>query len=259
MVGLAYQVPASPSQEDSPGPVRSAVATGLGAYAAVAETHSAVVFFVGDRAYKLKKPVTLGFLDFTRPRARAAACRCEMTLNRRFAPDVYLGVAAVHGPDGRVCDHLVVMRRMPAARRLSALVRAGADVERPVARVLAAWHAIAPRSRRIAAQGTRRRTGAGGKPASGRCAESQCHGCGLQRMGRAVASVTRTCRLMACAALAGGGWSRTGLPRRARCQPVLPRPAVGEVSAVSGMAGRNGRQGQLADTPLGFEDPGAGS
>ena len=134
------------------------MATGLGAaYAAVAETHSAVVFFVGDRAYKLKKPVTLGFLDFTRPRARAAACRREMTLNRRFAPDVYLGVAAVHGPDGRVCDHLVVMRRMPAARRLSALVRAGADVERPVrqvARVLAAWHATAPRSRRIAAQGT---------------------------------------------------------------------------------------------------------
>jgi hypothetical protein len=157
MVGPAYQVPASPSQEDSPGPVRSAAAAGLGGYAAVAETHSAVVFFVGDRAYKLKKPVALGFLDFTRPRARAAACRREMTLNRRFAPDVYLGVAAVHGPDGPVCDHLVVMRRMPAARRLSALVRAGADVERPVrqvARVLAAWHATAPRSRRIAAQGT---------------------------------------------------------------------------------------------------------
>jgi uncharacterized protein len=135
-----------------------AAAGGLGAvHAAVAETHSAVVFFVGDRAYKLKKPVDLGFLDFTEPRARAAACRREITLNRRFAPDVYLGVAALHGPDGRVCDHLVVMRRMPAARRLSALVRAGADVERPVrqvARVLAAWHAAAPRSRRIAAQGT---------------------------------------------------------------------------------------------------------
>jgi hypothetical protein len=70
---------------------------------------------------------------------------------------VYLGVAAVHGPDGRVCDHLVVMRRMPAARRLSTLVRAGARVEGPlrqVARVLAAWHAVAPRSSRIAAQGS---------------------------------------------------------------------------------------------------------
>lgn len=151
-------MPASPTPDDPGGTVRSAAATGLGAaYAAVAETHSAVVFFVGDRAYKLKKPVALGFLDFTTPRARAEACRREMTLNRRFAPDVYLGVAALHGPDGRVCDHLVVMRRMPAARRLSALVRAGADVERPVrqvARVLAACHAAAPRSRRIAAQGT---------------------------------------------------------------------------------------------------------
>jgi len=127
------------------------------AYAAVAETHSAVVFFVGERAYKLKKPVALDFLDFTRPRARAAACRREVELNRRFAPDVYLGVAAIHGPDGRVCDHLVVMRRMPAARRLSTLVRAGVPVEYPlrqVARMLAAQHAAAPRSSRIAAQGS---------------------------------------------------------------------------------------------------------
>ena len=46
-----------------------------------------------------------------------------MELNRRLSPDVYLGVADVHGPDGRVCDHLVVMRRMPAAQRLSTLVR----------------------------------------------------------------------------------------------------------------------------------------
>jgi uncharacterized protein len=36
-------------------------------YAAVSETHSAVVFFAGDRAYKLKKPVNLGFLDFSTP------------------------------------------------------------------------------------------------------------------------------------------------------------------------------------------------
>ena len=157
MAGPAYQTPVSPSQDDA-APARSAATSGLGAvYAAVAETHSAVVFFAGDRAYKLKKPVALGFLDFSRARARAVACRREVTLNRRFAPDVYLGVAAVHGPDGRVCDHLVVMRRMPAARRLSVLVRAGADVQRPVrqvARVLAAWHAAAPRSGRIAAQGT---------------------------------------------------------------------------------------------------------
>ena len=77
-------------------------------FAAVAETHSAVVFFAGDRAYKLKKPVALGFLDFTSRRARAVACRRETELNRRFAPDVYLGVAGLRGADGRVCDHLAL-------------------------------------------------------------------------------------------------------------------------------------------------------
>ncbi|MEU8801062.1 AAA family ATPase [Spirillospora sp. NPDC048819] len=126
--------------------------------AAVAETHIGVVFFIGDRAYKLKKPVDLGFLDFSTRELREQACHQEVRLNRRFAPDVYLGVADVHGPDGGVCDHLVVMRRMPADRRLSTLVENGAPVEdalRDVARTLAAWHARAPRSPDISAQETR--------------------------------------------------------------------------------------------------------
>lgn len=112
--------------------------------AAVAETHSATVFFVGERAYKLKKPVDLGFLDFSTVEARRAVCHREVELNRRLAPDVYLGVADVHDADGAVCDHLVVMRRMPAPRRLSTLLDGGTDVASPlaeVARVLAALHA----------------------------------------------------------------------------------------------------------------------
>ena len=96
--------------------------------AAVAETHVGVVFLLGDRAYKLKKPLDLGFLDFRSREARLAACRREVSLNRRLAPDVYLGVADVSGPDGRVCDHLVVMRRMPDDRRLATLVTAGVPV-----------------------------------------------------------------------------------------------------------------------------------
>ncbi|MEU8120404.1 AAA family ATPase [Spirillospora sp. NPDC049024] len=126
--------------------------------AAVTETHIGVVFFVGDRAYKLKKPVDLGFLDFSTRELRERACHEEVRLNRRFAPDVYLGVVDVHGPDGGVCDHLVVMRRMPADRRLSTLVAAGAPVRdalRETARTLAAWHARAPRGPAIAAQETR--------------------------------------------------------------------------------------------------------
>src|SRR3712207_1155281 len=93
--------------------------------AAVAETHSAAVFFFGDRAYKVKKPVALGFLDFRDRAARLAVCRREVDLNRRLAPDVYLGVADVTGPDGAPCDHMVVMRRLPADRRLANLVRSG--------------------------------------------------------------------------------------------------------------------------------------
>jgi hypothetical protein len=126
-------------------------------FADVAETPSAVVYFAGDRAYKLKKPVNLGFLDFTSLAARADACARETDLNRRFAPDVYLGVADVRDPAGKICDHLVVMRRMPAERRLSALVRAGAPVDGPVrriARILAAAHACAPRSAQISAAGS---------------------------------------------------------------------------------------------------------
>jgi aminoglycoside phosphotransferase family enzyme/predicted kinase len=127
-------------------------------FAAMAETHSAVVFFAGDHAYKLKKPVRLGFLDFSTPQARAQACARETELNRRFAPDVYLGVAEVRAPDGQVCDHLVVMRRMPASRRLSAVIEAGeaaGPVVRQVARILAAQHASASRSAQISEQGSR--------------------------------------------------------------------------------------------------------
>ncbi|TYB41045.1 gluconate kinase, partial [Actinomadura chibensis] len=126
--------------------------------AAVTETHIGVVVFVGDRAYKLKKPVNLGFLDFSTRELRERACHREVELNRRFAPDVYLGVADVHAPDGQVCDHLVVMRRMPADRRLATLVRNGAPVTnalRDTARTLASWHARAPRTPTINAQGTR--------------------------------------------------------------------------------------------------------
>jgi aminoglycoside phosphotransferase family enzyme/predicted kinase len=128
----------------------------MSSFAQVKETHAAVLLMAGDRVYKFKKPVNLGFLDFGTLRARKAACEREVALNRRFAPDVYEGVADVVGPDGRVCEHLVVMRRMPEERRLSRLVRAGRPVDgclRRIARALAAWHAKAPRGPHIDRQG----------------------------------------------------------------------------------------------------------
>ncbi|HSR22321.1 MAG TPA: AAA family ATPase, partial [Candidatus Eisenbacteria bacterium] len=91
---------------------------------------------------------------------REAACRREVELNRRLAPDVYLGVAEVRDPEGRPCDHLVVMRRMPVGRRLSALVRADAGAAgvaegvRQVARQVAGFHERAATSPEIAAAGS---------------------------------------------------------------------------------------------------------
>jgi uncharacterized protein len=129
-----------------------------GAYVDVRETHAAVVFLVGERAYKLKKPVDLGFLDFSTDEARLRVCQREVELNRRLAPDVYLGIAVVTDPTGRPCDHLVVMRRMPDDRRLSTLVRAGVSVDdelRHIAHLVAAFHTRCERGPAIAAEGSR--------------------------------------------------------------------------------------------------------
>jgi uncharacterized protein len=125
--------------------------------AAVAESHSAVVLFVGDRAYKVKKPVDFGFLDFRTLRARRSACRRELQLNRRLAPDVYLDVCDVLDSHGHPCESILVMRRMPASQRLSTLVRDGADVAtqlQQVARLLASFHSTADTGPDIEAAGT---------------------------------------------------------------------------------------------------------
>src|SRR5262245_54170168 len=61
----------------------------------VLQTHISVVFLAGPHAYKLKKPVALGFLDFSTLEKRRHFCEEEERLNRRLAPTVYLGVVPV--------------------------------------------------------------------------------------------------------------------------------------------------------------------
>jgi aminoglycoside phosphotransferase family enzyme len=125
--------------------------------AAVAETDVSVVLFVGDRAYKLKKPVRTAFLDYSTRATREAICHREVELNARLAADVYLGVVDLVGPDGAPWDHLVAMRRMPDERRLAALVRSGAATTaliRGVAREIAAFHTRAERRPDIDAAAT---------------------------------------------------------------------------------------------------------
>jgi hypothetical protein len=63
------------------------------------QTHISAVFLAGDYAYKLKKPVDFGFVDYSTLAARRRFCELEVELNRRLAPDVYLGVWAVVATD----------------------------------------------------------------------------------------------------------------------------------------------------------------
>ncbi|WP_101832168.1 bifunctional aminoglycoside phosphotransferase/ATP-binding protein, partial [Frankia canadensis] len=122
------------------------------------ETHGALLYLLGDRAYKRRKPVDLGLFTVTDRRAREALCLAEVALNRRLAPDVYLGVADLRDDTGEIIDHLVVMRRMPASRQLSTLVRRGHRVGptlRAVARALAVFHQRCETSAAIAAAGER--------------------------------------------------------------------------------------------------------
>src|SRR5688500_14158552 len=64
------------------------------------ETHISHVFLTGEFAYKIKKPLDLGFLDFSTLAKRHEFCEEELRINRRLAPDLYLGVVAIAGsPD----------------------------------------------------------------------------------------------------------------------------------------------------------------
>jgi aminoglycoside phosphotransferase family enzyme/predicted kinase len=118
-------------------------------------THASWVFLTDDEAWKVKRPVDYGFLDFSTADKRRQCCEDEVRLGRRLAPDVYVGVAPIHagrrghafvGP-GPVVDHAVRMRRLPdddSAAMLLASGRLGPQhLERLAAR-LAAFYAEAP-------------------------------------------------------------------------------------------------------------------
>lgn len=129
----------------------------------VFQTHISAVFLAGDFAYKVKKPLDLGFLDFTTLERRRAACEDEVRLNRRLAPNVYRGVVPVTRDDGQlrvsgrgeVVEYAVKMERLPADRTFERLLEAGqltpAAVER-LARKVARFHREETGSEEIAAE-----------------------------------------------------------------------------------------------------------
>jgi hypothetical protein len=127
------------------------------------QTHISHVFLAGPYVYKLKKAVRFPFLDFSTLARRRAACDAEVRLNRRLCPAVYLDVLPVTddgrgrlrlGGTGRVVDHVVRMRRLPADGMLPQRIES--DRVRPewmdeLARLLAAFHASAPTGPAVAA------------------------------------------------------------------------------------------------------------
>ncbi|ADC61978.1 bifunctional aminoglycoside phosphotransferase/ATP-binding protein [Allochromatium vinosum] len=90
------------------------------------ETHISHVLLAGEYAYKFKKPLDLGFLDFSTLERRRHGCEEEVRLNRRLAPDLYLGVVTVNGSldapriggPGPVLEYGVWMRRFPQSALL---------------------------------------------------------------------------------------------------------------------------------------------
>lgn len=116
------------------------------------ETHLSWVFLLDRDVFKVKKPVDLGFVDFTTLERRRAACEAEVRLNARLAPGVYLGVVPIVrgerglavGGEGTPVEWAVHMRRLPDERRADLMLARGElrdeDVER-IAACIAVFHA----------------------------------------------------------------------------------------------------------------------
>ncbi len=95
------------------------------------ETHISCVLLAGVHAYKIKKPVNLGFLDFTTLAARRFYCQEELRLNRRTAPSLYIDVVPIAGSPskpllgakGKAIDYAVRMRRFPGEALLDRMAK----------------------------------------------------------------------------------------------------------------------------------------
>lgn len=100
----------------------------------VLTTHISHVLLAGRYAYKVKRPLDLGFLDFSTLEKRRQACEEELRLNRRTAPALYLGVVSITGSDddphiggaGHAIEYAVHMLQFPQSARLDHLARRGA-------------------------------------------------------------------------------------------------------------------------------------
>jgi len=126
----------------------------------IIETHISIVVLTGPFAYKIKKPVDLGFLDFTTLEKRRLYCDEELRLNSRFPPEIYLGVVSICGTPqtpriggtGEVIEYAVRMREFPQEALADRVLARGELTPRQVDALsagIARFHSDAPRSSRI--------------------------------------------------------------------------------------------------------------
>ncbi len=131
----------------------------------VLQTHTSWVFLTGRHAYKVKKPVNFGFLDYTALSARRFFCNEEFRLNRRLSPDIYQTVLSINetrgrlklGGRGRVIDYCLKMRELPQDSIMTEQLRQGGvtlgHIDE-IARIIAGFHAHAERGREVSHYGS---------------------------------------------------------------------------------------------------------
>ena len=114
--------------------LRRASTFAAGEIAREIDTHAASIFLAGDRAWKLKRAVRFGYLDFSTAQLRGEALEAELRLNQRTAPDLYLAVHRLTrdpngqlaiGGKGKTVDWLLEMRRFPEDALLDTMARRG--------------------------------------------------------------------------------------------------------------------------------------
>ena len=120
-------------------------------YVRVLQTHISYIFLTGRYAYKIKKPVNFGFLDFTTLEKRRFYCEEEVRLNRRLCGDMYIGVLPITyshgifriGGSGEPVEYTVKMRELPQETLMSEKLRRGeidVEVMDDIARILSDFH-----------------------------------------------------------------------------------------------------------------------
>jgi aminoglycoside phosphotransferase family enzyme/predicted kinase len=127
----------------------------------VVQTHISVVFLTGSSVYKIKKPVRMGFLDFSTLERRHHFCQRELILNRRLAPSVYLDFVTITrqndtlriGGDGPAVEWAVHMHQLPENANLLSHLESGTlhpSMLEALGQRIAAFHALAHRDLNLA-------------------------------------------------------------------------------------------------------------